>query len=344
VSGSGPPAWRLIKDAPLAARNSFRVPARAGRLVELADAGALDEVLGTIVGRDPLLVLGGGSNILFTRDWPGSVLAMSTRGIEPVDETADGLIVRVAAGENWHGFVRWSLEHGTTGLENLALIPGSVGAAPIQNIGAYGVEVDEFVQAVHAFDRERGGAVVLARDACAFGYRDSRFRRAPGRYIVTAVDFRLPRQRALVLDYAGVREELATMGVAHPDASSVFEAVVRLRMRKLPDPAVIGNAGSFFKNPVVDAAQARALATDHPGLPQWPMVDGTIKLSAAWLVESLGFNGLRDNDAGVSSRHALVLVNHGGASGAAIFAIAERIGNAVQGHYGVRLEPEPVVI
>lgn len=339
------PGYRVTEDADLSRHNSFRVPARAPWLIEVDDARALPEVfeLGA-VKRSPVLVLGEGSNVLLTRDWPGVVLSIVARGIRILEDHGDDALVRVEAGENWNEFVHWSLGHGFAGLENLILIPGSAGAAPIQNIGAYGVEVREFIAAVEAFDRHSGKFARLDNAACEFAYRDSLFKRNPDRFLVTAVEFTLPRQRALRLDYAGVREELAAMKIDDPDHSAVADAVMRLRLRKLPNPARIGNAGSFFKNPVMDAAQADALRREHPTLSSWPAGDDQRKLSAAWLVESAGFKGFREGDAGVSERHALVLVNLGSATGVQIWTLAEKIIAAVQTRFGVSLEPEPRVI
>ncbi|HEX8777060.1 MAG TPA: UDP-N-acetylmuramate dehydrogenase [Rhodanobacter sp.] len=340
--------YTLTENAPLATRNTLRVNARAKLLAELRDATKLPDLLDFPAVRNaPLLVLGEGSNLLLAGDFDGTVLAMETRGVQ-VNEpaTGDGGIARiaVAAGERWDDFVRWSLGQGYAGLENLILIPGTVGAAPIQNIGAYGTEVAEFIESVEAWDTKERRVACLDRAACAFGYRDSLFKHEPGRYIVTAVRFALPRAHELRLDYVGIREELARMGVDRPAPFHVAEAVVRLRTRKLPDPAVIGNAGSFFKNPIVDAAQAAALRQQHPELPVWPQPDGRCKLSAAWLIEAAGLKGSRAGDAGISSRHALVLVNHGQASGAELWAFAQGVIAAVQAGFGVRLEPEPVVV
>ena len=336
----------LIEDAPLAARNTLRVAARAALLAEVHDAAALAELFAFPAVREHgILVLGEGSNVLFTGDYAGTVIAMATRGVEVLDDD-DGTRarIRVAAGERWDDFVRWSLGRGYAGLENLILIPGTVGAAPLQNIGAYGVEVGEFIHAVEAWDRQSQCAVTLDRDACGFAYRDSIFKRASDRWLITAVVFALPSAHALRLDYAGVREELAAMGVTQPAPFHVAEAVLRLRTRKLPDPAVIGNAGSFFKNPVVPLAQAEALKREHPVLPSWPGSEGHAKLSAAWLIETCGFKGLREGDAGISNRHALVLVNHGQARGAELWALAQRVQAGVRERFGVELEPEPRII
>jgi len=336
--------YRITEDAALDHRNTLRVAARARWLVELEDAARLPQALAHPALRDlPLLVLGEGSNVLFTGDFDGVVLAMATRGVL-VESEGEVTRIAVAAGERWDDFVRWSLGQGYAGLENLILIPGTVGAAPIQNIGAYGTEVAEFIESVEAWDRERGAVVSLDREACAFAYRDSLFKHEAERYIVTAVRFALPRSREMNLAYAGIGEELERMGITTPTPFHVAEAVVHLRTRKLPDPAVIGNAGSFFKNPQVDADTAATLKREYPGMPQWQVHDGHTKLSAAWLIESCGFKGLREGDAGISNRHALVLVNHGHASGSELWALAQRVREGVQARFGIALQPEPKVI
>lgn len=326
--------------------NSFRVPARARVLAHLHEARALPELLRRLEpeGGAPMFVLGAGSNVLFTRDFDGTVLQVATRGIHVAD-AGERARVRVAAGENWDAFVRWSLAEGFAGLENLVLIPGTAGAAPIQNIGAYGVELSEFAVGVEVWDRRRACFAELAASECAFGYRDSLFKHAPARYLVTALTLELPRRRALRLDYRGVRAELQAMGVAEPGHADVARAVERLRLRRLPDPRRIGNAGSFFKNPLVATGDAEALRARHPALPVYPGgVPAHAKLSAAWLIEACGFKGLREGAVGVSERHALVLVNYGDATGERIWALAERIRAAVAERFGVVLEPEPVIL
>lgn len=336
--------YTLIENAPLATRNTLRVNARARLLAEIHDASKLTELLDfPAVRQGKLLVLGEGSNMLFTGDFDGTVLAMATRGVQ-VEHDGDVARIAVAAGERWDDFVRWTLGQGFAGLENLILIPGTVGAAPIQNIGAYGTEVAEFIDSVEAWDTKELRVAVLDRAACAFAYRDSLFKREPGRYIVTAVRFALPRSRELRLDYAGIREELSRMGIEKPAPFHVAEAVVHLRTRKLPDPAVIGNAGSFFKNPIVDAPLGESLKRDHPELVSWVGGDGRWKLSAAWLIETSGFKGMREGDAGISNRHALVLVNHGRATGGELWAFAQKVIDGVRTTFGVTLEPEPVVV
>ena len=346
-----PPGSRYTEEARLDARNTFGVAARAPLLVEVGDAGALPAVLADGMLRDgmrggELLVLGGGSNLLFAGDAPGPVLALAATGMRLLADHGDFAIVRADAGASWDAFVRWTLAQGLSGLENLALIPGTVGAAPIQNIGAYGTEVRERIHLVEAFERDEGELRRLPPDRCAFAYRDSLFKRDPGRFIVTAVEFALPRAAAPRLEYAGIGEELAAMGiVGAPTPIQVADAVSRIRRRKLPDPAVLGNAGSFFKNPIVPAAQAQALQAEHPSLPAF-RGDGeaTRKLSAAWLIDQCGWKGHRDGDAGVAASHALVLVNHGTATGAQLLDLARRIAASVQARFGVAIEPEPRII
>ena len=339
--------YRLVENARLDARNTFGVAARAPMLVEVTDAGALPELFGYAMLREqPVLVLGGGSNLLFAGDAPGAVLSLASQRIDIIDDDCNVVIVRADAGVGWHDFVLWTLGHGLCGLENLALIPGTVGAAPIQNIGAYGVEVRERIRAVHAFDRHDGGFVQIDASDCAFAYRDSLFKHDPDRYVVTAVEFALPRTPELRLDYAGIGEELRAMGIdAAPRASQVAEAVIRIRQRKLPDPAVLGNAGSFFKNPIVPAPIAEALHSAYPAMPLFRgSRDDTRKLSAAWLIDQCGWKGHRDGDAGVSAEHALVLVNHGHATGLQLLELARRIAASVQARFGIDIEPEPRII
>lgn len=334
--------FRLLQPADLRPRNTFGVAASARRLVEVADAGALPRALDALDGARPL-VIGGGSNLLFAGD-AEDALAITDARRAVVSDDGDRVVVRASAGADWHGFVLWTLAQELGGLENLALIPGTVGAAPIQNIGAYGVEVGERVIAVEAFDQDTRAFVRLGTADCGFGYRDSVFKQMPDRWIVTAVEFALQRFATPVLDYAGLRDTLAARGITAPRPLDVAEAVIDIRRSKLPDPAVIGNAGSFFKNPIVPAAQAAALVAAHAGIPVFAVDDGLRKLSAAWLIDQCGWKGKRDGDAGVAAGHALVLVNHGRASGADLLGLARRIAAAVQMRFGVRLEPEPRIV
>jgi UDP-N-acetylmuramate dehydrogenase len=345
--------YRLVDNADLTNRNTFGIVARAPLLVEVDDAAALPRLFasGLVDAADPaLLVLGGGSNLLFAADAPGPVLALTAQNVEIVSDDGDNVVVHASAGVPWHDLVMHTLSLGLCGLENLALIPGTVGAAPIQNIGAYGVEVRECIHVVEAFERSTGQFRRLDARACAFAYRDSLFKREPERFVVTAVEFALARTPALRLDYAGLGDELTAMGIDAASlngvgASQVAEAVCRIRRRKLPDPALLGNAGSFFKNPIVPGAQADVLKGEHPALPMFRgNDDATRKLSAAWLIDSCGWKGHRDGDAGVADTHALVLVNHGHATGAQLLQLARRIAGSVQERFGVALEPEPRII
>ena len=337
-------ACTLLENAPLAGLNTLRVAATARLLAEVRSAAALPQLLDSQPAQGPVLVLGEGSNVLFAADYPGLVLRPLFAEVRVLEDDGATALVRAEAGAGWDWLVDWTLGRGLTGLENLALIPGQVGAAPIQNIGAYGVEVAESIEHVEAWDREQHCGRRLSRAECGFGYRDSVFKRAPERWIVTAVVFRLSRSAALRLDYAGVREELAAAGVTAPDAQQVAAAVRRLRRRKLPDPAVIGNAGSFFKNPVVAAPVAAQLQAEFAGLPVHPAGAGLAKLSAAWLIERCGWRGFREGDAGIAAQHALVLVNHGNASGGQLLALARRVSQSVSERFGVQLEPEPRIV
>lgn len=337
------PAWSITENASLKALNTFHVEASAAQLLEVFDPVVLPEVLALPrVSAQPLVVLGSGSNVLIAGDVEGTVLVFANREIQILEHRADHAIVRAGAGVNWHGLVMWSLQNGLSGLENLALIPGTAGACPIQNIGAYGAQVGEFIQTVEAWDRVQAEWVRLDTEACLFGYRDSVFKHEPDRYLITAIELRLPLLHDLRLGYAGVAEELQAMGVEMPAATDVANAVINIRRRKLPDPDLLGNAGSFFKNPVLALEQVDVLLQQFPELPVYPAEqDDRRKLSAAWMIEACGWKGLRDGDAGVAASHALVLVNHGSASGEQLLALARRISASVLETFGVPIEPEP---
>ncbi len=338
--------YLLQENAPLIARSTMRVPAKAALLADVRRADALPELFGfPYLKSKPVLMLGEGSNVLFAGDFDGVVVTLGQTGIRVLEDDGSTALIRAEAAERWDDLVRWSLARGFVGLENLSLIPGAVGAAPIQNIGAYGTEVGEFIETVEAFDRETGTLQRIGTTRCAFGYRDSLFKRAPERWMITAVEFRLPRQRELRLDYAGVREELERIGAGDaPRASHVAEAISRIRTRKLPNPALVANLGSFFKNPIVDAALATSMHAEFPALPVFGGDRPTAKLSAAWMIEHCGWKGHREGDAAVSEQHALVLVNHGHATGAQILDLARRIAESVRARFGVALEPEPRII
>ncbi len=289
----------------------------------------------------PVLVIGGGSNLLLTRDIDAWVLHMASRGRRVLSDEGERIVVEAEAGEPWHPFVQWTLAQGYCGLENLSLIPGTVGAAPMQNVGAYGVEIKDVFVGLTALDRETGALRDFGLAECAFGYRDSLFKRNPGRWLILRVRFALSRTLHAHLDYGPVRQRLAEQGVSEPTAQAISEAICSIRREKLPDPAQLGNAGSFFKNPVVAAAQVERIRAQYPGVVAYPQADGQVKLAAGWLIEQAGWKGYREGDAGVHRLQSLVLVNHGQASGAQMHALARRIQADILERFGVELEMEP---
>ncbi|PID50387.1 MAG: UDP-N-acetylenolpyruvoylglucosamine reductase [Proteobacteria bacterium] len=340
---------KITENVSLQHLNTFGVAAKARYYCRLATVGGLKTVL--LWQREhpdlPVLFLGGGSNLLFIDDFPGLVVQVKLRERMILGEDEHYVYVRAGAGENWHAFVRWTVEQGYAGLENLSLIPGTVGAAPVQNIGAYGVELQDTVHAVQAVDWRTAELRHFSREACEFAYRDSYFKSVePGRWLIVAVTFRLPKQAEWQLDYAGVREALGDK-VLTPELltpKTISDAIMAIRQSKLADPAVLGNAGSFFKNPLVSAEKYAHLQLYHPHLPAWPQAAGKVKLSAAWLVEQCGWKGQRQGDAGTYDKHALVLVNYGQASGLDLWQFARAIMESVQARFGIALEAEPRII
>lgn len=301
---------------------------------DLADLFAAADAEGLAVR-----VLGGGSNVILSEDFSGITALMALRG-RTLTEAADGsVVVEARAGENWHELVGWTVGQGLWGLENLAGIPGTVGAAPIQNIGAYGVELCDRFVSLDAYERSSGRFVTLDRAACRFAYRHSVFKEQPGRYVVTRVRLALSRNGAPELGY----RELANLG-AVDNPGAVMDAVVTLRNSKLPDWRVLGNVGSFFHNPIVSDAVGKAFTAAHPAGPAFPQADGAIKLSAGWLIEQAGLKGYRLGSVGVSDRHALVLVNHGGATRTELMALADHIVAVVQERFGITLKREPELL
>ncbi|MBL8446466.1 MAG: UDP-N-acetylmuramate dehydrogenase [Zoogloeaceae bacterium] len=335
----------LLAHADLQALNTFGLPARARWLAAITGEADLRRVMAMPEWGEPRLVLGGGSNLVLTGDFDGWVLHVAVPGRRLLAQDSEAWWVEAGAGEPWHDFVLWTLAHGWAGLENLALIPGTVGAAPVQNIGAYGLEVAERFAWLEAFDFAAGAVVRIDGAACAFAYRDSLFKReGAGRYLILRVVFRLPKAWRAVTAYADVTKELAAQHVENPTPQDIADAVIAVRRRKLPDPAEIGNAGSFFKNPVVDAATYSRLAADHPGLPSYPQGGGTVKLAAGWLIDQCGWKGRALGPVGTYPNQALVLVNRGGATGADVQRAAQAIQRDVKARFGVELEPEPVFV
>jgi UDP-N-acetylmuramate dehydrogenase len=338
----------LMSDYPLREHNSFGFDVRAryaGRAAAASDFAAYAR--DPRVAGLPLLVLGGGSNIVLTRDFDGLVLLNQVLGRTLEREDAAAWYVTAGGGENWHDFVAWTLAQNMPGLENLALIPGTVGAAPIQNIGAYGLEMGEYFDSLQAIELATGELMRFDRAQCAFGYRDSFFKQAGrGRFAIVSVNFRLPKVWQPRTGYADVVREFEARGIDAAQATprDVFEAVVAIRRAKLPDPAVLGNAGSFFKNPVIEATQFAALQAREAGLVSYPQADGRVKLAAGWLIDQCGWKGRALGAAAVHERQALVLVNRGGAQGADVLALAQAIQADVRARFGVDLEMEPVCL
>jgi UDP-N-acetylmuramate dehydrogenase len=332
---------QVLSDISLKPYNSFAIDVKAEQFVDVHDDAQVREALHYAEARQmPLLVVGGGSNLLLTRDREGLVMRMASRGVRIVSERGDQVVVEAEAGEPWHGFVLHCLELGLSGLENLSLIPGTVGAAPMQNIGAYGVEIKDVFHSLTALDRQTGEVRDFLGHECAFGYRDSLFKQMPGRWLILRVRFALARNASLHLEYGPVRQRLTEQGIDEPTAMDVSRAICSIRREKLPDPAELGNAGSFFKNPVIPAAHAEALKAEFPGLVAYPQGQ-EVKLAAGWLIEQAGWKGFRDGDAGVHRLQALVLVNYGSATGRQLQQLAERIQADVAERFGVELEMEP---
>ena len=330
--------FSLIEDMDLTAANSFGLSAssRFGAIIASPDelTAAYDHACTHGL---PVHVLGGGSNVILSPRFDGLTLLMALKGKTLIGQVDGANIVEAAAGETWHDFVVWTLDNDLPGLENLALIPGTVGASPVQNIGAYGLELADRFDSLTAFDTQTQAFRIFSAAECHFAYRQSAFKAEPGRYIVTSVRFKLPAQWTPILNYAGLNSLPA--GSA---PRAVMEQVIALRQSKLPDPKKIGNVGSFFHNPVVTADVHAAVRAANPTAPAYPQADGTIKLSAGWLIEQCGLKGAREGQVGVSERHALVLVNHGGGTRAEVEALAARIKAAVFDRFGIGLTAEPV--
>ncbi|WP_342119574.1 UDP-N-acetylmuramate dehydrogenase [Pseudoduganella sp. OTU4001] len=332
-------------DFPLKHLNTFRIDVHAKHYLRVTSLEVLRDALADPqLAAMPRLVLGGGSNLLLTRDFPGLVLHIALEGREILAGTASHRHVRAAAGENWHDFVQWTLAQGIGGLENLSLIPGTVGAAPIQNIGAYGAETKDYFLALKAFDPASGAVREMDGAACRFAYRDSVFKHEGRELIILDVTYALPRDWQPNLRYAELANAVAEQGLASPAPQQVADTVIAIRRRKLPDPAQIGNAGSFFKNPVVSAEHCARLLEQFPTLVHHRQADGSEKLAAGWLIDQCGWKGRSMGAAGVYPKQALVLVNNGGATGAEVKALAAAIQADVAARYGVALEPEPVFI
>ena len=335
----------LLERQPLTRYNTFGIAVQTRFLALIESDAELRRLLLSVTARNlPLMVLGSGSNMVLRGDFPGLALVMRQKGIQLLAVTQDEVVVEAAAGEIWHDFVQHCLAQGWYGLENLSLIPGTVGAAPVQNIGAYGVEVKDRLCGLTAMHRETGVAKDFTASECRFAYRDSIFKQeAAGQWIITRVRFRLARRAVAHAEYGDIRRQLQACGVEQPSPRQVADAIIAIRRSKLPDPAQIGNAGSFFKNPVVPTAQFERLRQAYPELPAYPQASG-VKLAAGWLIERAGWKGKALGEVGVYAKQALVLVNRGKATGRDVLTLASAIQSDVSDKFGVTLEIEPVIV
>jgi UDP-N-acetylmuramate dehydrogenase len=322
--------------------NSFGFAVRAQAFAQAQDDEEVREALAYAQAQQlPLMVIGGGSNLLLTRDVEALVLRMDSRGIRLLSEDGQAVVVEAEAGESWHPFVQWTLAQGLVGLENLSLIPGTVGAAPMQNIGAYGVEIKDVFAGLTALDRQTGELREFGLEECAFAYRDSLFKQQADRWIILRVRFHLQRGAVLKLQYGPVQQRLQEQGISTPTALDVSRVICAIRQEKLPDPALLGNAGSFFKNPLVSAELAAQIKLKHADLVAYAQADGQVKLAAGWLIERAGWKGFRDGDVGVHRLQALVLVNYANGTGEELLNLARRIQNDIAERFNVQLEIEP---
>ncbi len=333
---------KVITDVDITHELTFHVPAMASRYIEVKDDNQVRDAL-TFAKEEGLniLILGGGSNMLFHSDFEGLVVKIASRGIDVLNDDGRVLEVVAEAGEMWHHFVMHTLENGWGGLENLALIPGCVGASPMQNIGAYGVEIKDVFSWLEAINIESGECVKFHLEDCKFGYRESIFKiDEKGKWVIVRVAFRLDRQSELKTGYGALETELSKISKHKISHTDVANAVVTIRNSKLPNPDILGNAGSFFKNPVIDHNLFSALKLNYPEIPNYLQTDGTVKLAAGWLIDQAGWKGHSRGTHGVHDKQALVLVNRGGASGREIWLLATDIMTSVEKKFGIKLEPE----
>ena len=335
---------QIHENFPLKSYNTFGIDAKARFFNEFSSVEELEEYL-MLYSQYPIFILGGGSNILFTKDYDGAVLKNNIRGIDLQHEDAEYVYVKVGAGENWHQFVLHCINHNWAGIENLSLIPGNVGASPIQNIGAYGVELDDVFWSLEAFHLFERRIHTFTREDCEFGYRNSVFKeRYKDQFAIISVTFQLKKQPIFHTDYGAINEEMEKMGVKELSIKAVSQAVINIRSSKLPDPQKIANAGSFFKNPEVPTEKYEALKSEFPNIVAYPLAKGMVKLAAGWMVEQCGWKGYRRGDAGCHAKQALVLVNYDNATGKEIYDLSEEIMQSVNEKFGIILEIEVNII
>jgi UDP-N-acetylmuramate dehydrogenase len=334
----------ILQHQPLRNYNTFGIDAYAGFFVNAKTVEDIQQSL-TFSRDKGLLVLGGGSNLLLLNDFEGLVLHVDLKGIEKLGEDDEYYYVKAWAGENWHQFVLYCISQDFGGVENLSLIPGNVGAAPMQNIGAYGVEIKDVFYELEAIHRKDLSIRKFSNHQCEFGYRSSIFKtHAKDEYIILNVTFRFHKVITLNTSYGAIEEKLQSLGITNPGLKDVSDAVIAIRSSKLPDPAQIGNAGSFFKNPVVSDSEFNTIKNEYPDIPAYPQSDGTVKLAAGWLIEKAGWKGKRFDNYGVHKDQALVLVNYGGAKGQDIYDLSERIVQDIKSIFGITLEREVNII
>lgn len=340
---NAPPPAKSIPNLELKDRNTFGFEAKADLAYEITAAEQIPAIMREIAEKKLVWrILGGGSNVVLPSVLPGMTLLMNIVGQEVVATDEEANYLAVGGGVNWHELVAWTLENDLPGFENLALIPGTVGAAPIQNIGAYGVEIGDYIDQIEAYDAKNQAFVTLNQAACHFAYRDSYFKQNPHRFIVTKVVFKIPKKWQARIHYADLAKQFANN--ANPSPEDIFLAVCKIRTHKLPDPKRIGNAGSFFQNPIIPIEQFETLLKAHPGLVSYPDAAGKRKLAAGWLIDQCGFKGQRMGSVGVYENQALVLVNHGGGSAQDILGLAKCIQDKVRAEFGVSLQIEPNIL
>jgi UDP-N-acetylmuramate dehydrogenase len=332
---------KILHNTSLKPYNTFRIDVNARTLIKIKSIKDLKEVLKRNYSED-LFILGGGSNMLLTRDVNATVLHIDIKGKEVLESTEDFAIIRINAGENWHEAVLWTLENNFGGFENLSLIPGNIGTAPIQNIGAYGAEIKDTLLSLKAIDVQTLEEVEFTNSQCEFGYRDSIFKsKYKGKYIITSVNFKLSKKyHTLQTNYGAIQEIFEKSGISTPTIKDVSNAVIQIRKQKLPDPLILGNSGSFFKNPVVSYERLQYLKESYPEIPSYMISQEEFKIPAGWLIEKAELKGYREGDAGVHKNQALVLVNYGGATGKEILALSEKVQKKIKSQFNIDLEPE----
>jgi UDP-N-acetylmuramate dehydrogenase len=324
--------------------NTFGIDVLAGEFASFQSVSELTAIL-THNFQLPALILGGGSNILFTKNVDGLVLKNDVKGIEKIGEDDDFVYIKAGAGEEWHAFVLNCIKNNWCGVENLSLIPGRVGASPMQNIGAYGVEIKEVFHQLEAYHIKDKSVVTFNLSDCYFGYRESIFKnKYKGQFVILSVTYRLSKRPKFNTSYGAIEQELQKMGITQLSIKAISQAVINIRSSKLPDPKVTGNAGSFFKNPTIPAGKYKALQDEFPNIVGYTNVDGSIKLAAGWMIEQCGWKGFRRGDAGCHNKQALVLVNYGKAKGMEIYQMSEEIVESVKDKFGVVLEREVNII